>query len=117
MPQSSHPDAESHSQLAPPRIAGRPVQRTGYIILAASGLLLATAFGGIAHFAAPAGDVPNSGLAAHSGDSGTPQEGSATESTGGETTRTIKGEAVAESTSRDSADTSSTAPTGEPTTV
>src|SRR5699024_9422813 len=98
MPQSPEPDSEPRREVAPPRITRRPVQRTGYIVLAASGLVLATAFAGIAQLAAPAGDGPGSQLTAHAEGSGTPQGAGSSETSDFETTRTVEGEALTEPT-------------------
>ncbi|MGA6168399.1 hypothetical protein [Amycolatopsis magusensis] len=53
MPQSPGSSPSRPAVVAPPREPGGRLHRTGYVILAASGLALATAFGAIAQFSSP----------------------------------------------------------------
>ncbi|MBN6033429.1 hypothetical protein [Amycolatopsis sp. 195334CR] len=60
MPQSPGSPPSQPAVVAPPREPGGRLHRTGYVILAASGLALATAFGAVAQFSSPssADDAP-----------------------------------------------------------
>lgn len=127
MPESSGSDQSTRNEVAPPLVTSKPVQRTGYAVLAASGLVLATAFGGIAELAQP--DSAAKGELASSPDSGPPRGGhGAPGKPDGDRTRTIDGVAVAEampgkSTSAARSRTSSPStivtfgPNGQPTTT
>ncbi|WP_199430357.1 hypothetical protein [Qaidamihabitans albus] len=91
------PGSRPRAEVAPPRESAARFQRVGYIALAASGLLLATAFGAIAQVAGP-GDPENEGRvptqhAGNAGPNGGPQlvPGQAIP---GETTIMIDGVAV-----------------------
>lgn len=71
------PGSRPRAEVAPPREATSKLYRTGYVALAASGLLLATAFGAIAQVAGPGGNTPNASGAAgvRSADRSSPESG------------------------------------------
>lgn len=47
------------TEVSPPRDSAARNQRSGYVLLAVSGVVLATAFGGLASLIAPGSDAPN----------------------------------------------------------